>query len=56
MNEKDKCIHNDSKTQKSLKIANYEINRLQVDLLKAKKIIEVAKIQKKDIVILTQSY
>ena len=42
MNEKDKCIHND--------------NRLQVDLLKAKKTIEVAKIQKKDIVILTQSY
>ena len=56
MNEKDKCIHNDSKTQKSLKIANYEINRLQVDLLKAKKTIEVAKIQKKDIVILTQLF
>merc|ERR1712238_286645 len=56
MNEKDKCIHNDSKTQKSLIIANYEINRLQVDLLKAKKTIEVAKIQKKDIVILTQLF
>merc|ERR1711957_973540 len=56
MNEKDRCIHNDFKTQQNLKIAKYENNRLQVDLLKAKKTIEVAEIQKKDIVILTQLF